>query len=292
VTRPFAVWSVALLASASTGWTAAFAQESRPDAVATIDGHSVTRSELVRHVIEEHWAAVGDELVAQAVLDLEARLPAPETSPAETRPLRSKLEAYDVAKLGDDPPPPAGFVVEVREKEGPESRQVTEAEAVAYVAGRTPGALRAAAADLVDSLLVDRELARAGKEVTAAEVAAWQAAMQKKHPPPFDWRQKCKFMKTTPEREGLRWRRVEAWKRVTGWKLDEKELRRFFEANKARLSGTHAPGSKSAKDLDEPLFRDLVVSEFETEQMKVWLTALRAKAKVWIAPDSELAKIR
>lgn len=322
MTRRLAAWSIALLVGASTGCPAT-AQESRPDPpVATIDGHPVTRAEMVRRLLAENLSAVTDALVLAAVLELELNKAGIKTTEsdagwedlerledeAETRPTGSstrssinrqlfivrRLQRYEILKRGQDPGPPAGLVAEVREKDGTGSRRMTDDQAVSFVLGNLqPGSLGKTAGDLVDSLLVDRELARAGKAVTAAEVEAWNRAMREKYKPPFDWREICGFKQTTPDREAERWRRVEAWKRVTAWKLDEKELREFFARNEEHFSGKHADRSRrrTSADLEDPEFRGWVVDELETKLLNDWLKGVRAKSRIWIAPDDELVRI-
>jgi hypothetical protein len=132
--------------------------------------------------------------------------------------------------------------------------------------------------------------------VTGSEVDAWEASVRSKYPPPFDWAMICRYKGTTPQRERTRWRTVEAWKRLTGWRLDEKVLETFHERNKERFSGNAGRNSTEtrpvmARDLGDPAYRSWVVDELETREMNDWLKSLRAKSRIWIAPDDELVRI-
>jgi hypothetical protein len=152
--------------------------------------------------------------------------------------IRQKMEKYDVKQRGQDPAPPTGLILEIKEKEGPEVRTATADDALAFLMGLVkPGSLQDAVQEVVDGALIDRELAKAGKSVTDDEIEAWAASMTEKYKPPFDWRMICQFKGTTPDGERERWRRIQAWKRVTGYEVKEEEVKKFIQEHEDHFSG-------------------------------------------------------
>jgi hypothetical protein len=152
--------------------------------------------------------------------------------------IRQKMEKYEIRQRGQDPGPGPGLIAEIREKEGTEVRKVTADDALGFLMGLVkPGSLREAVQEVVDSKLVDRELAAAGKTVTEEQVETWALTMQDKYKPPFDWRMICQFKGTTPDAERERWRRIQAWKAVTGFQVKPEEIKAFTAQNEDHFSG-------------------------------------------------------
>ena len=52
------------------------------------------------------------------------------------------------------------------------------------------------------------------------------------------------------------------------------------------------PGTRGAKDFEEPSYREWIVDEYETIQMRAWLADLRAKAKIEVKPNTDLFKLK
>jgi hypothetical protein len=197
--------------------------------------------------------------------------------------IRRTMEGYEVRKRGGDPGPTPGLIAEVRPRDATASRRITEAAALAmiedYVNAET---LNEVLSDLVDARLVDRELAKSKKAVTAAEVNAWARSMQEKYKPPFDWDMMCRFKATTTDRERERWRRIQAWKRVGGREVEEEEMLAFVRKNPSHFLGqaTPKPHRPPEELLNDPEMRPWIVEEFETLKMKEWLGSLRNRSRI------------
>jgi parvulin-like peptidyl-prolyl isomerase len=163
---------------------------------------------------------------------------APENAILKQLFIRQKMEKYVISQRGMEPAPPAGYIAEIREKEGGEVRSITADQALDFLMGLVkPGSLKEAVEDLVDSELVNRELEKAKKTVTEEEVEDWAWSMQERYKPPFDWRMICQFKQTTPDQERERWRRIQAWKRATGFNMTPEELKAFIAKNEDHFSG-------------------------------------------------------
>jgi hypothetical protein len=52
------------------------------------------------------------------------------------------------------------------------------------------------------------------------------------------------------------------------------------------------PGTRGAKDFEEPSYREWIVDEYETIKMREWLADLRAKSKIEVKPNSDLFKLK
>jgi parvulin-like peptidyl-prolyl isomerase len=152
--------------------------------------------------------------------------------------IRQTLDQYEIRVRGKDLEPVPRLVAWIKAKDGNDARAITEDDALALLTVMvTPEKIDEALEDLVDSRIVDRELARSGKTVSESEVEAWARSMQEMYKPPFDWRMICQFKGTTPDRENERWRRIQAWKRITGREADPAELEAFVAKNIDHFSG-------------------------------------------------------
>jgi hypothetical protein len=154
--------------------------------------------------------------------------------------IRQKMEKYTITQRGQEPGPPEGMIAQIKEKEGPEFRNITADQSLDFLMGLVkPGSLREAVEDVVDSEIVNRALAKADKTVKEEEVEGWAWTMQDKYKPPFDWRMICQFKQTTPDQEKERWRRIQAWKRVTNADPTPEEIKAFIAQNEDHFSGMH-----------------------------------------------------
>jgi hypothetical protein len=195
------------------------------------------------------------------------------------------FDRYDILKRSEGASPPSGVLVEVRAKDGPGFRNITERQGLDSIAATlTKKQGRVLVEELIDSHLVERELTRTGVTVDHSEVREWVRSMKEQARTPFTWELSCTMKGTSPDAERVRWRKVQAWKRITGDREDPSAIDAFAEGNAdllaARLKYLKIPESLPAVDYSIPGYREWVVDQFETTRMKAWLARLRSTSRI------------
>jgi foldase protein PrsA len=147
--------------------------------------------------------------------------------------MRQAMQDYDIRRRGADPAPAPGLVAQIasRDGKGP-TISVTADQSLDFLMGLVkPGALTTAMDDLVLSVIVAQEMARAKAEVNEADIEAWVRTQLAKFPPPFDWPTILKMKGTTMDAERERMRRIVSWKKCTGAVVKDADVEAFLQEN-------------------------------------------------------------
>lgn len=152
--------------------------------------------------------------------------------------LQEVTSRYERRIRGAAPPPPAGFVAQVVDKNSDQDMRISASEALDFLMALVKeSGLLDAARDAAERALIDMAMKEANVTVTDQEMVEWAQLQRATYPPPLGWDQICRVKGTTPEREMERWRRIQAWKRITKPEISEEELEKYLEENKSYFLG-------------------------------------------------------
>ena len=144
---------------------------------------------------------------------------------------RNEVQArYSLAVRGQVPGPPPGAIASLTTLINGKkvSYVVTPVEAMEFLVGAAkPVHIIRALDEAVDGYVVNREMQKRGVVVSDSEVEAWARHMTDKYPPPFNWVTILRLKGTTPDRERLRWRAVQAWKRCNNIEITDEDVQAF-----------------------------------------------------------------
>ncbi len=154
--------------------------------------------------------------------------------------IREVTSRYDVRVRGDG---------SVSLPEGVWARTGTEAEGIVDVTTddvvralqslTTAPVINEAREMLIGCVLLGNALGGSSKSVTAAEVSEYAAGMNAKYKAPFDWRMICQLKGTSIGAECVRFRQARAMTKLSGFDPTPKDLKDFYEENRAYFDGEH-----------------------------------------------------